>query len=166
MSSASRPWPGYGAMPTATEEAVEPLSPPVPFASGCRAVAVFSRAKERGRALVATRRPWRELADPSAFSSPYGYRDAVARVRRNLAYFRPVVFFGRAVDDRLVLAALSLVTLVALLFTHVGSNVLVSLIIVVVLVGLHAAFRITDDQFLDEQEVGDGALRSFVGSRA
>ncbi|XP_022744370.1 PRA1 family protein E-like [Durio zibethinus] len=57
----------------------------------------------------------------------------------------PVVFSNKTVDDNVFLGVLSFVTVVSLVLTHVGVNVLVGLIIGVVVVGVHSAFRRTED---------------------
>ncbi|KAL6955654.1 hypothetical protein U1Q18_018052 [Sarracenia purpurea var. burkii] len=48
----------------------------------------LSRAKDRIRSDFSTRRPWKEMAPPSAISLPGGAIDAAARFRDNAAYFR------------------------------------------------------------------------------
>lgn len=77
-----------------------------------------------------------------------------------------IVISGKEVDDRIVLVLLSLVTILALVYTDVGENVLVSLIVGLLIVGAHGAFRNTNDLFLDEETARRGGLVSAaVGNR-
>ncbi|KAL1192966.1 PRA1 family protein E [Cardamine amara subsp. amara] len=72
----------------------------------------------------------------------------------------PILISGKEVDDRIVLGLLSLVTILALAYTDVGENALVSLIIGLVIVGAHGALRSTDDLFIDEETARRGGLVS------
>lgn len=73
--------------------------PPLPISSagGGQAPAPIStpalrlflwRLSDSVRRSLANRRPWHELLDRSAFSRPESLADAIARIRKNLSYFR------------------------------------------------------------------------------
>jgi PRA1 family protein 1 len=70
----------------------------------------------------------------------------------------PLTILGRTIDDGSVMLWLTVATVVALLFTNVGWNVIGSMTVGVAVVGVHAAFRSTDDLFLTEQEATGGGL--------
>ncbi|WVY99709.1 hypothetical protein V8G54_025779 [Vigna mungo] len=153
----------------------------------------ISRAKQRVKEGLATRRPWKIMFNFRSFSLPAGFSDAVRRVRENVGYFQmnyaivvlivlflsllwhpislivfvvlvaawlflyflrdePLVVLGRMISDRVVLVVMAVLTIALLLLTGAVSNILVALLIGVVLVVAHAAFRRTDDLFYDEEE--------------
>ncbi|TVT99340.1 hypothetical protein EJB05_33058, partial [Eragrostis curvula] len=70
----------YGTIPTTSSS-----NPPPP--PGSSPLDFISRAKARGASALATRRPWREFADPRAVSVPRGCGAAYRRARANLAHF-------------------------------------------------------------------------------
>ncbi|XP_040377743.1 PRA1 family protein F3-like, partial [Oryza brachyantha] len=186
----------------------DPTAPPSPIA---KAAELVTRFREQGQALIAARRPWGEVFRAPAFSKPPSVGEAVARARRNVAYFRanyalsvlavvaasllwhpgtlfallalcaawfflyfarpassagqPLRLFGMEFEDGTVLAALTGVTVIALLFTNVGWNVIGSVMIGAALVGAHATLRSTDDLFLTEQEAaGDGLVAAGMSA--
>lgn len=66
--------------------------------------------------------------------------------------------FGFVIDDRVVVGTLGVITIVALVLTHVWVNVLVSVLIGVGLVCLHAVVRGTEDLANDDRESPYGQL--------
>ncbi|XP_022925999.1 PRA1 family protein F3-like isoform X3 [Cucurbita moschata] len=65
---------------------------------------------------------------------------------------------GRAVDDRLVMVVLSLVTVALLFFTHATKNIIISMSIGVVMVFVHGALKGSEDIFsLDEEGLSECA---------
>ncbi|KAF7806990.1 PRA1 family protein D [Senna tora] len=72
----------------------------------------------------------------------------------------PLSVFNWVVDERVVVVGLGVITVVALILTHVWLNVLASLAIGIVVVCLHAAFRGTEDLVMDDQESPYGPMLS------
>lgn len=72
----------------------------------------------------------------------------------------PLVILHRTINDRVVLTVLSAVTLILLMFTGATLEILVSILVGVAVVVIHAALRKTDDLFLDEEAAESGLLAS------
>ncbi|KAG0463935.1 hypothetical protein HPP92_020004 [Vanilla planifolia] len=164
----------------------------------------ISRAKERGRSALSSRRPWRELVHRHAFSLPQSLGDTYLRIRTNAGYFSmnyvivillvvflsllwhpislivfiaamaawlflyflredPVVLRGRTIDERYVLIVLSVVTLALLLLTNATANILISLLLGIFVVLVHATFRKTEDLFGEEETSGPGGWYAAIG---
>ncbi|GAB2268324.1 PRA1 protein F2 [Dionaea muscipula] len=75
----------------------------------------------------------------------------------------PLVLFGRSLDDRIVLAVLSVLTLVFLFLTDVTVNILVALATGAVVVVVHAAVRRTDDLPADDFDDESGTKVVYRG---
>ncbi|KAM0835690.1 hypothetical protein ACQ4PT_062792 [Festuca glaucescens] len=73
----------YGTIPTSSSAA----GAGVPHLGGASPLDFISRAKARGATALATRRPWRELADVHAVGLPPSLADSYLRVRANLVHF-------------------------------------------------------------------------------
>lgn len=123
---------GYGTISAAGSP---PPSGTAPVASSAasRATDLITSFKEQGQALIAARRPWRELLNLGAFARPLTTDEATIRLRRNLAYFRSnyTIVVLLAVFLSLIWHPSSLIAFVALAaawlflyFSHNGSLVL------------------------------------------
>ncbi|XP_031496449.1 PRA1 family protein B4 [Nymphaea colorata] len=74
----------------------------------------------------------------------------------------PLVLFNRTFSDREVLGIMILLTIIVVFLTSVGSLIISALMFGLAIVCAHAAFRVPEDLFLDEQESAGGFL-SFLG---
>eukprot|EP01018_Ginkgo_biloba_P004734 Gb_38741 [translate_table: standard] len=75
----------------------------------------------------------------------------------------PLVVFNRTYSDREVLGIMSVLTIVIVFLTSVGSLLISALMFGLAIVSAHGAFRVPEDLFLDEQEPAAGFL-SFLSS--
>lgn len=75
----------------------------------------------------------------------------------------PVVACGRTLSEREVLLIMSVISLIAIFMTNVGSILITAVMIGVAITAAHGAFRVPDDLFLDDQESTGGFL-SFLGT--
>ncbi|XP_074576929.1 PRA1 family protein B1-like [Curcuma longa] len=79
----------------------------------------------------------------------------------------PLVIFDRTFSDRETLAGLVLATVFVLFLTSVGSLLISALVAGSAIVGVHGAFHVPDDLFLDDREAGaSSGLLSFLGGTA
>ncbi|KAH7281178.1 hypothetical protein KP509_36G034000 [Ceratopteris richardii] len=74
-----------------------------------------------------------------------------------------LVLFGRQYSEREVLAIMTVLTIVVVFLTNVGSLLISALMIGAFLVSLHGAFKVPDDLFLDDQESAGGFLSFLSG---
>ncbi|GLT89371.1 hypothetical protein SLE2022_073540 [Rubroshorea leprosula] len=80
---------------------------------------------------------------------------------------QPLVLFGRTFSDRETLGLLIIFSIFVVFLTSVGSILISALLIGSGLVCAHAAFRVPEDLFLDEQEpAASTGFLSFLGGAA
>lgn len=79
---------------------------------------------------------------------------------------QPLVLLGRTFSDRETLAILSLLTVVVVFLTSVGSLLISASMVGLAIVAAHGAFRDPEDLFMDEQESAGSGLFSFIGGAA
>ncbi|KAL2480217.1 PRA1 family protein F2 [Abeliophyllum distichum] len=78
----------------------------------------------------------------------------------------PVVVFGYGVDERVILAVLTIFTVVLLLSTHAAVFLMGMVVGVVVVVVVHASFRRTSDLIPDEELLGESPVDLKVTASA
>ncbi|KAF3968467.1 hypothetical protein CMV_007643 [Castanea mollissima] len=131
-------------------ELIQPFSS---FTHPYRLSEATANTNTAARSVFATCHPWHKLIQPfSSFMCPYTFGEATAHVKRNLdlsLLWHPIsmivflaiyiawsflyflcdrlLLFHITVDDRVILALLSIITIVALVLTDVWLNVIVSL---------------------------------------
>ncbi|PKA51808.1 PRA1 family protein F2 [Apostasia shenzhenica] len=87
-------------------------------AGGSSPLDFISRAKERSRSALATRRPWREMVNAHAFSFPRSIGEAYPRIRTNAGYFAMnyTIIVLLVVFLSLLWHPISLIVFIALMF--------------------------------------------------
>lgn len=75
----------------------------------------------------------------------------------------PLVLWGRTFTEREILVLMSVITVVGLTLTDVGSILISASLLGAAVISAHGAFRVPDDLFLDDQEAPGGFL-SFLGT--
>ncbi|XP_020574013.1 PRA1 family protein F3-like [Phalaenopsis equestris] len=171
----------------------------------------ISRAKARGRSVLATRGTWLEMLHFRSFSLPLSRGETYLRIRTNVIYFamdygfivlfivflsilwhpislivfvvvmfswlflyflrdEPTFLLGLSIYDLHILITQFIYSLAFLLVTGAIMNILISLLIGVVVVLIHAVFRKNDDLFLDEDDLfldeeaaGPGGRHAAIG---
>ncbi|XP_030524498.1 PRA1 family protein B3-like [Rhodamnia argentea] len=78
----------------------------------------------------------------------------------------PLVLLGRTFSDRETLALLSLLTVVVVFLTSVGSLLISASMVGLAIVAGHGAFRDPEDLFMDEQESAGSGLFSYISGAA
>ncbi|XP_057829594.1 PRA1 family protein F2 [Cryptomeria japonica] len=76
----------------------------------------------------------------------------------------PLVIFGRTLAEGLVFWVLTIITFVVVMLTNAILPFLIGLLIGVVIVILHATFRLPDSLSMDEDEAAAGGMYSVVDS--
>ncbi|XP_057981668.1 PRA1 family protein B3-like [Malania oleifera] len=79
---------------------------------------------------------------------------------------QPLVILGRTFSDRETLGVLTLLTVIVIFLTTVGSLLISALMIGLGIVCAHGAFRVPEDLFLDDQEPVNAGFLSFLGGAA
>ncbi|KAF3971729.1 hypothetical protein ACB098_06G136500 [Castanea mollissima] len=79
---------------------------------------------------------------------------------------QPLVILGRTFSDRETLIGLSLLTIVVVFLTTVGSLLISASMVGFAIVCAHGAFRVPEDLFLDDQEPANSGFLSFLGGAA
>ncbi|XP_047059121.1 PRA1 family protein F3-like [Lolium rigidum] len=136
----------YGTIPTSSSSGA---AAGAPHLGGASPLDFISRAKARGATALATRRPWRELANPHALGLPPTLADAYLRVRANLAHF--------AMNYAIVV----LVVVFLSLIYHPVSLI----VFLVCMVGWLGLYFLRDDPIvLFGRVVGDGAVLAVLAA--
>ncbi|XP_051122801.1 PRA1 family protein B3-like [Andrographis paniculata] len=79
---------------------------------------------------------------------------------------QPLVIGGRTFSDRETLGILVVSTIVVIFLTTVGSLLISAMLVGLLIVCTHGAFRVPEDLFLDEQDPANTGFLSFLGGAA
>lgn len=76
----------------------------------------------------------------------------------------PLILFNRTFSDREVLALMGLLSVFVIFMTNVGSVLISAAMLGAGIICVHAAFRVPDDLFLDDEVPATGGLLSFLST--